>query len=1472
MALLSSILYGAYKFVFPSPQPLPIGVDATEALHKVVFSPYVPLTQRLSLLPGVAKLQFRFLTTSILDLLFRVGSFTQVNLITYITRIARRLMFANHHYPVLSFILGVPGFLIALHHFHYMLLWCTLPAPPVPRHTRRFRRTRTYLRQAMLSGWAWRLFCFVQVSCWLTSVAYQGLILRFSPISYSDFCRSFRSSRRLSGRAQLFRDRSQPYSITKDLRGWDYSGPRPTHTSNPLKRVYRDSCRSKKAFVSHCAYHHGYCPTVPTPPKRPKDRSDLRKLALLDDGWAKPDPSESEVHQQSHASTNDSLKTECQESVGLFSRFMQRRYDAFNLHEANMPDEEPEITRSTHLHDDLFQLQSQKKTLYNDSGQRFRRNKYGVTDLSPLYGALAPTKIVHGESRCLAFSKDTKAKIAALKDIQFSLRSAAKNSHCTETFTICIDSGCSISITNCISDFIKPPDEGDFGTMKTVDGKTEIKAFGLVSWKVYDVEGNLVQIRAPAYYVPASDQRLLSPQHYAQQHQWGSETEDMFGGNPTRVWVHLADERKRFNKELFRIEAPISSFDNLPYVIGYADHNNEVQEETDSESSDEEPEPSEPKPSEPHCTCGNTCAKCKFDTAYNMEVLSEANQNLTASQKELLLDHQRLGHINMSHLQELYRSRDISCSFDGCSKDSDPCIHPRHSGVSSCEVPGCLACYAAKAKRRSTGAKHSTTDKQKQFGVSTDQLKPGDQVHVDNYESSIRGRLTHTYGKEPRHAQYCGGTIFYDAATGLIKVYHQSDLTGNSTVKSKRKFEHDASQCGVTIKNYHADNGIFTGMQWKSVLLDEGQHQGVSGTGAHHQNPHAERAIGTVTTSARAMLLHLQIHWPDEYDTRLWPLALSYATWLYNHTPKRNGLAPIEIFCGIKTSCEYLKRAKVFGAPVYVLDPKLQDGRKIPKWSTRSRRGMFLGFSPDHSSSVGLILNLKTGSITPQFHFVVDQKFTTVPGGQMDRTLPEITDGEVEFFIKSSWNTDDRVDALDSWDPSVDGQRPTLAPEWNPTPISDPELPFIPSQPQATNHPPPTAPPTAPPAPPPVPTAPPAPAPDPDFDTRLLDEVLQPAPARQYPSEGGDQDGSLVQGGLDPRSVEFADPVEFEIIPQDDPVPQETQAAAAPDPSPSPRRRSRTRNEPDRFGFDKEGTATWQHQGSMHHNQYCDESNTQRWKPHPILKTTVRKGCYLLPRPRVGRFSLFDDEPSRPNVLTTFYSTPAVSKAMRLNWKEPSEDPMANHFEYLLEACSCPISEELWYLHPFALQIRLNQATDQPTLQEILNMPDDEKVLWFEAMNKELNALWANGCFVITNEEEAKGRQIVPLTWAFKVKTRPDGSFLKRKARLCLRGDKMIEGLEEGKSADETSGYAPVVDWGTIRMLLTMSVNFDLKTTAVDFRNAFTQKKLDRQHYASMPPMIADFPEYQGKILRVRRSLYGSKYAAKLSPRQSDET
>jgi len=48
---------------------------------------------------------------------------------------------------------------------------------------------------------------------------------------------------------------------------------------------------------------------------------------------------------------------------------------------------------------------------------------------------------------------------------------------------------------------------------------------------------------------------------------------------------------------------------------------------------------------------------------------------------------------------------------------------------------------------------------------------------------------------------------------------------------------------------------------------------------------------------------------------------------------------------------------------------------------------MYLGFSSEHSTSVGLILNLTTGSTSPQFHVVFDNLFSTVPSLQGGPTI-----------------------------------------------------------------------------------------------------------------------------------------------------------------------------------------------------------------------------------------------------------------------------------------------------------------------------------------------------------------------------------------------------------------------------------------------------------------------------------------------------
>jgi hypothetical protein len=71
-----------------------------------------------------------------------------------------------------------------------------------------------------------------------------------------------------------------------------------------------------------------------------------------------------------------------------------------------------------------------------------------------------------------------------------------------------------------------------------------------------------------------------------------------------------------------------------------------------------------------------------------------------------------------------------------------------------------------------------------------------------------------------------------------------------------------------------------------------------------------------------------------------------------------------------------------------VLDPKLLAGQKILRWQPRFRHDNFMGFSNLHSSEVPLVLNLNTGSITPQFHMVFDDHVTTVSSIGQDDSPP----------------------------------------------------------------------------------------------------------------------------------------------------------------------------------------------------------------------------------------------------------------------------------------------------------------------------------------------------------------------------------------------------------------------------------------------------------------------------------------------------
>ena len=90
--------------------------------------------------------------------------------------------------------------------------------------------------------------------------------------------------------------------------------------------------------------------------------------------------------------------------------------------------------------------------------------------------------------------------------------------------------------------------------------------------------------------------------------------------------------------------------------------------------------------------------------------------------------------------------------------------------------------------------------------LKTDHLRPGDCISLDQYQSSIPGRLEHTYEKEKKEEKYTGGTIFVDHASGLMYLRHQVSLRVGETLKAKFAFEQMARDFSISIKKYHADN------------------------------------------------------------------------------------------------------------------------------------------------------------------------------------------------------------------------------------------------------------------------------------------------------------------------------------------------------------------------------------------------------------------------------------------------------------------------------------------------------------------------------------------------------------------------------------------------------------------------------------------------------------------------------------------
>jgi hypothetical protein len=287
----------------------------------------------------------------------------------------------------------------------------------------------------------------------------------------------------------------------------------------------------------------------------------------------------------------------------------------------------------------------------------------------------------------------------------------------------------------------------------------------------------------------------------------------------------------------------------------------------------------------------------------------------------------------------------------------------------ACPAPKCPSCLFAKAKRR------PWRNRAQAGKIGKTATKPGDMFSVDQLVSKPPGLLAAQSTGTLTNRWHTVATIFVDHASGLDFVHPQESTSAKHTLEAKAAFERFAARHHVKIQHYHCDNGIFASKKFRAAVEKANQTITFCGVNAHHQNGIAERRIQDLTDRTRAMLVNAR-HKKNPFATdHLWPFALRHASESDRTIPKRANIkSSLEIFTDVAV-CPKTNHFHPLGCPVYVLNAPLQAGQSQPKWQERARVGCYLGLSPQHATSVSLILHPRHGLVSPQFHCVFDDNF-----------------------------------------------------------------------------------------------------------------------------------------------------------------------------------------------------------------------------------------------------------------------------------------------------------------------------------------------------------------------------------------------------------------------------------------------------------------------------------------------------------------
>ncbi len=137
--------------------------------------------------------------------------------------------------------------------------------------------------------------------------------------------------------------------------------------------------------------------------------------------------------------------------------------------------------------------------------------------------------------------------------------------------------------------------------------------------------------------------------------------------------------------------------------------------------------------------------------------------------------------------------------------------------------------------KRSPGIAKQKPVGDKKESLARDKTKMGDFVSTDQFICNTPGQLPSGYGRKAPDRRFQGGTIYNDAASGLIWVENQISIGFNETMMRKLWFKQWLwEQVVAEVSRYNRVKRILTAEEYHRDCEQKGQSQRFSGVGAQH--------------------------------------------------------------------------------------------------------------------------------------------------------------------------------------------------------------------------------------------------------------------------------------------------------------------------------------------------------------------------------------------------------------------------------------------------------------------------------------------------------------------------------------------------------------------------------------------------------------------------------------------------------------